>query len=207
MLYAGADLDELTVVVLDEVHYLQDSYRGPVWEEVIIHLPHHVQLVCLSATVSNAGELAAWIDAVRGTTELIVETARPVELENRYVISDRDGRGVQVIPTLIGSKPNNRGFDYDLDASSDRRSTKKNGGRGKGQIGAALADPNPARSATGAAPSRDVARHPFHLQPRRLRRRSPGDHRVGNRSDHRRGQGSRSGLWPPSGSGRSAPMS
>ncbi len=133
MLYAGADLDELTVVVLDEVHYLQDSYRGPVWEEVIIHLPHHVQLVCLSATVSNAGELAAWIDAVRGPTELIVETTRPVELENRHVISDRDGRGVQVIPTLIGSKPNNRGFDYDLDASSDRRSTKKNNGRGKGR--------------------------------------------------------------------------
>ncbi|HEY1118448.1 MAG TPA: DEAD/DEAH box helicase, partial [Acidimicrobiales bacterium] len=54
MIYAGRPLDDLAVVVLDEVHYLQDSFRGPVWEEVIVHLPEHVQLVCLSATVSNA---------------------------------------------------------------------------------------------------------------------------------------------------------
>ena len=58
MLYSGsAALDNLHVVVLDEVHYLQDAYRGPVWEEVIIGLPANVRLVCLSATVSNAGEL------------------------------------------------------------------------------------------------------------------------------------------------------
>src|SRR5918996_4445501 len=44
-------LDDLRYVVLDEVHYLQDAYRGPVWEEVIVHLPAHVRLVCLSATV------------------------------------------------------------------------------------------------------------------------------------------------------------
>ena len=48
-------------VVLDEVHYLQDRYRGPVWEEVIVHLPPEVTLVCLSATVSNAEEVAAWL--------------------------------------------------------------------------------------------------------------------------------------------------
>ena len=56
------------MVVLDEVHFLQDTYRGPVWEEVIIHLPRHVRLVCLSATVSNAHELADWIETVRGPT-------------------------------------------------------------------------------------------------------------------------------------------
>ena len=52
--------------MLDEVHYLQDPYRGPVWEEVIIHLPPEVDLVCLSATVSNAEEFADWITTVRG---------------------------------------------------------------------------------------------------------------------------------------------
>ena len=62
MIYAGSPaLDRLEWVVLDEVHYLQDAYRGPVWEEVIIHLPAAVRLVCLSATVSNADELADWI--------------------------------------------------------------------------------------------------------------------------------------------------
>src|SRR5438034_3880079 len=45
-------LHDLEVVVLDEVHFLQDTYRGPVWEEVIIHLAPQVRLVCLSATVS-----------------------------------------------------------------------------------------------------------------------------------------------------------
>ena len=54
MIYGRSrDLGDLGLVVLDEVHFLQDTYRGPVWEEVIIHLPPHVQLVCLSATVSN----------------------------------------------------------------------------------------------------------------------------------------------------------
>ena len=56
MIYAGSPaLDDLGLVVLDEVHFLQDTYRGPVWEEVIVHLPAHVRLVCLSATVSNTG--------------------------------------------------------------------------------------------------------------------------------------------------------
>ena len=59
MIYAASPtLDGLRYVVLDEVHYLQDRYRGPVWEEVIIHLPPEVDLVCLSATVSNAEEVA-----------------------------------------------------------------------------------------------------------------------------------------------------
>ena len=49
----------------DEVHFIQDTYRGPVWEEVIVHLPHSVRLVCLSATVSNAEELADSMPTVR----------------------------------------------------------------------------------------------------------------------------------------------
>src|SRR5690606_20799926 len=59
MIYARSGaLDGLRWVVLDEVHYLQDPYRGPVWEEVIIHAAPDVGLVCLSATVSNADEVA-----------------------------------------------------------------------------------------------------------------------------------------------------
>ncbi|HEX9236546.1 MAG TPA: DEAD/DEAH box helicase, partial [Actinomycetota bacterium] len=51
MLYEGSStLEGLESVVLDEVHYLQDPYRGPVWEEVLIHLPLSVAVVCLSAT-------------------------------------------------------------------------------------------------------------------------------------------------------------
>ena len=67
-------------VVLDEVHYLQDRYRGPVWEEVIVHLDPAVGLVCLSATVSNAEEVATWIETVRGPTAAVIEEHRPVTL-------------------------------------------------------------------------------------------------------------------------------
>ncbi|MCL6091532.1 MAG: DEAD/DEAH box helicase, partial [Actinobacteria bacterium] len=81
MIYAGSStLEGLRYVVLDEVHYLQDPYRGPVWEEVIIHLAPEVDLVCLSATVSNAEELAAWVATVRGSTRAIIEERRPVPL-------------------------------------------------------------------------------------------------------------------------------
>jgi ATP-dependent RNA helicase HelY len=55
MIYEDSDaLTGLRYVVLDEVHYLQDPYRGAVWEEILIHLPVDVQIVSLSATVSNA---------------------------------------------------------------------------------------------------------------------------------------------------------
>ena len=80
MIYAGSSaLDDLGLVVLDEVHFLQDTYRGPVWEEVIVHLPPHVRLICLSATVSNTAELAAWIQTVRGPTTPVVELRRPIQ--------------------------------------------------------------------------------------------------------------------------------
>src|SRR5699024_6532717 len=62
MLYAGSpDIVRLSSVVLDEVHYLADLFRGAVWEEVLLHLPRRVQVVGLSATVSNAEELGDWI--------------------------------------------------------------------------------------------------------------------------------------------------
>ncbi|WP_461011737.1 DEAD/DEAH box helicase [Streptomyces capparidis] len=81
MLYAGSSgLAGLGYVVMDEVHYLSDRFRGAVWEEVIIHLPESVTLVSLSATVSNAEEFGDWLDTVRGDTEVIVSEHRPVPL-------------------------------------------------------------------------------------------------------------------------------
>src|SRR5512133_2759835 len=80
MLYAGSStLADLGFVVMDEVHYLADRFRGAVWEEVII-LPESVTVVALSATVSNAEEFGAWLETVRGETSIIVEEHRPVPL-------------------------------------------------------------------------------------------------------------------------------
>jgi ATP-dependent RNA helicase HelY len=107
MIYAGSDsLLGLRYVVLDEVHFLQDAYRGPVWEEVIIHLPVDVRLVCLSATVSNAEELAEWISTVRGPTEAVIEERRPVELQNLYLVGDKSSDELHLLPTLVDGQPN-----------------------------------------------------------------------------------------------------
>src|SRR5579875_3210150 len=90
MLYTGsATLAGLGYVVLDEVHYLADTSRGAVWEEVIIHLPESVRVVALSATVSNAEEFGEWLDQVRGGTAVIVDEHRPVPLWQHVLAGHR----------------------------------------------------------------------------------------------------------------------
>jgi ATP-dependent RNA helicase HelY len=90
MLYAGSQtLGGLGYVVMDEVHYLADRFRGAVWEEVIIHLPESVTLVSLSATVSNAEEFGDWLDTVRGGTKVIVSEHRPVPLWQHVLAGNR----------------------------------------------------------------------------------------------------------------------
>src|SRR3954469_2642962 len=90
MLYAQSDtLRGLGFVVMDEVHYLSDRFRGAVWEEVIIHLPEHVRLVSLSATVSNAEEFADWLVTVRGDTRIVVSEVRPGPLWQHMMVSGR----------------------------------------------------------------------------------------------------------------------
>ncbi|GAB1641092.1 DEAD/DEAH box helicase [Krasilnikovia sp. MM14-A1259] len=90
MLYSGsASLRGLAYVVMDEVHYLADRFRGAVWEEVIIHLPASVTLVSLSATVSNYEEFADWLVTVRGKTEVVVSEHRPVPLWQHMLVGKR----------------------------------------------------------------------------------------------------------------------
>jgi ATP-dependent RNA helicase HelY len=111
MLYAESDLlDHLGYVVMDEVHYLADRFRGAVWEEVIIHLSPSVQLISLSATVSNAEEFGDWLQTVRGDTEVIVSETRPVPLHQHMLVGERliplfrhtpDGSKPQVNPEIV----------------------------------------------------------------------------------------------------------
>ncbi|MFK7916853.1 MAG: DEAD/DEAH box helicase [Ilumatobacter sp.] len=145
MIYAGRTLDDLGTVVVDEVHFLQDTFRGPVWEEVIIHLPQHVRLIALSATVSNVDELAEWISTVRGPTDSIVERQRPVALDNKYLVADRDENRLHLMEMFIGGGLNRDALK--LDESAVRRrprrdehgSNRRKGGNGPG--GRRLATP------------------------------------------------------------------
>ncbi len=103
MIYANSPaLHNLQYVVLDEVHYLQNPYRGSVWEEVIIHLDLDVELVCLSATVSNAEEFAEWLRTVRGSTTAVIEEKRPVELRHLYAVGDRTAESLHLLATFVG---------------------------------------------------------------------------------------------------------
>ncbi|MBK0866963.1 DEAD/DEAH box helicase [Saccharopolyspora sp. HNM0986] len=90
MLYASSQgIDQLGYVVMDEVHYLADRFRGAVWEEVILHLPQQVQLASLSATVSNAEEFGEWLVEVRGDTRVVVDEHRPVPLWQHMLVGSR----------------------------------------------------------------------------------------------------------------------
>ncbi|NYH77102.1 ATP-dependent RNA helicase HelY [Actinopolyspora biskrensis] len=111
MLYAGSStLDTLGYVVMDEVHYLADRFRGAVWEEVILHLPEHVQLASLSATVSNAEEFGEWLVEVRGDTTVVVDEHRPVPLWQHMLVGssmfdlfggETENRELKINPELL----------------------------------------------------------------------------------------------------------
>jgi ATP-dependent RNA helicase HelY len=132
MLYVGsATLGDLGYVVMDEVHYLGDRFRGAVWEEVIIHLPASVRLIALSATVSNAEEFGEWLVSVRGETKVIVHEERPVPLWQHMLVGNR-------LFDLFGGVEGGRDVDPHLVRYiGDRRRQFEpvRGGRGRGPRG------------------------------------------------------------------------
>ena len=90
MIYSNSStINDLKYVVMDEVHYLADKFRGAVWEEILIHLSEVVQVISLSATVSNAEEFGEWLQTVRGDTEVIVSEIRPVPLYQHVLFGNR----------------------------------------------------------------------------------------------------------------------
>ena len=167
---------------MDEVHYLADRERGPVWEEVIINLPEHVSVVALSATVSNAEEFGAWLAEVRGDTDIVVEEHRPVPLW-QHVIADGslhdlfvDERGRAVNPELVRLARDDQRIDkarrdYRGGWGQDRRAQPPGPGQAAARgPPAAPASGNPApRRHPGPAARGPAALHQLHLQPRGLR--------------------------------------
>ena len=135
MIYAERNLDQLGYVVMDEVHYLADRFRGAVWEEVILQLPEHVKLVSLSATVSNAEEFGDWLVTVRGDTTVVVDEHRPVPLWQHMMVGNRlldlfAGESADGIPTL---DPDLLRHTRDLERQNSMSGWDR--GRGKGGRG------------------------------------------------------------------------
>jgi ATP-dependent RNA helicase HelY len=174
MMYAGSGtLRGLGFVVMDEVHYLADRFRGAVWEEVIIHLPQDVQVISLSATVSNAEEFGAWLAEVRGNTEVIVEEHRPVPLWQHMMVgqglydlfADESPSGAAEDPTRVNPELLERIRAGDRASPHDGFARARDGGgdgHGRG---------------TGAARGRDRGR------------RNHGDGPGGASHDRQRGPG------------------
>ena len=127
-----SSLADVGFVIFDELHYLSDIGRGPVWEEAIICSPPHVQLVGLSATVSNAEDLANWISRVHRPISLIVHEQRAVPLEHYYfldnklhLVQDASGQRVERFPDVGGEAKiaqmmgRNRASLYDEDEEDE----------------------------------------------------------------------------------------
>ena len=132
MIYAGDECERLGVVVLDEVHYLADAYRGAVWEEVILHLPASVTLVCLSATVSNHSELGGWLDRVHGSVAVISESERPVPLSNLYAVGQRRKKELHLLDTLVDGRPNAEARRFDAALAIPRGGASRHSGKRRG---------------------------------------------------------------------------
>ncbi|SEO66419.1 DEAD/DEAH box helicase [Actinacidiphila rubida] len=131
MLYAGSPaLNGLGYVVMDEVHYLSDRFRGAVWEEVIIHLPQSVTLVSLSATVSNAEEFGDWLDTVRGDTRVIVSEHRPVPLW-QHVLAGRRMYDLFEEKAGAGGAQGRREVNADLERLARMENQRPLGPRGR----------------------------------------------------------------------------
>ncbi|MBW3078713.1 DEAD/DEAH box helicase [Bifidobacterium simiiventris] len=151
MLYEhSTTLTALGYVILDEVHYLADRFRGPVWEEVIIHLPQSVRIIGLSATVSNVEDFSQWITSVRGETTLVVSETRPVPLEQHVLVQADDHTEPELIDlyqhdeygrqtTKLNAELVNRLDQLDRRAARRRgeeRPSKRGGKNGRGRGGA-----------------------------------------------------------------------
>lgn len=152
MVYAGSStLQGLGFVVMDEVHYLADRFRGAVWEEVIIHLPESVQVISLSATVSNAEEFGDWLAEVRGNHAVVVSEHRPVPLWQHMLVGNsmfdlfvdetsqprEDGSVARVSPELIQAI---RGAEQRRADDGWVRGSTRDMGRGRGGVGGGARD-------------------------------------------------------------------
>src|SRR5215216_6274600 len=90
MLVTGSSVADVGTIVFDEVHYMGDAERGTAWEESILLAPRHLPLVCLSATVPNAAEIAEWIRDAHGDLTCVFHEERAVPLEHRYWLPGAD---------------------------------------------------------------------------------------------------------------------
>ena len=133
MLVTGNALDDVGTIVFDEVHYMGDAERGTAWEESILLAPRHIPLVCLSATVPNAAEIAEWIRDAHGDLTMILHDHRAVPLEHRYWLpgADRASADLKATPPTFAVTTI---VDADGNLTNDARKLRGVGGELAGRV-------------------------------------------------------------------------
>ena len=136
LLQSPWELDGVECIIFDEIHYLADPDRGTTWEESIILCPDHIQLICLSATVTNADEIAGWIGRTHRQIRLITHNQRPVPLalyyyhdESLTMVIDHLGRTIKDFSKVGGELR--------------RQPGRPNRGRPSGRDARAMDEPQP----------------------------------------------------------------
>ncbi|XP_060071895.1 superkiller complex protein 2-like [Ylistrum balloti] len=139
MLYNGSDvIRDLEWVIFDEVHYINDADRGVVWEEVLIMLPKHVNIILLSATVPNTIEFADWIGRTKRKKIYVISTLkRPVPLEH-FLYTGNSGKTSDQLFLLVDHKKTflTNGYSKALEAKKERASKSSQNFGAKGTRGA-----------------------------------------------------------------------
>ncbi len=184
-----SSLADVSYIIFDELHYLSDISRGPVWEEAIICSPSTVRLVGLSATVSNAEDLADWISRVHRPISLVVHEERAVPLDHYYfldnklhLVQDADGNRVERFPNVGGEARvarlagRNRTYTFG-DDDADERWWDEDDWEGKKQKRkAASKETAAAEVSTSASTSPKTGEGVAHDKSGRYRSRRPVEH-------------------------------
>ena len=100
-------LKDYSWIIFDEIHYLDDYERGTVWEESLIFLPEHMNVLALSATIPNIDEFAKWIHSTHNRSlKVVTEENRPVPLHFYYQCQGSVVDNINKVKRLTGSGNN-----------------------------------------------------------------------------------------------------
>ena len=89
-LTASISTEDLDAVIFDECHYINDKDRGNIWEETMILLPPHIQLVLLSATLDHPEYLAEWLGSLKKKRIHLIETQYRIVPLTHYLLGPNE---------------------------------------------------------------------------------------------------------------------
>ncbi len=108
-------LKKYSWVIFDEIHYIDNEERGTVWEESLIFLPKHMNILALSATIPNIKQLADWISSIHNKPiKTVIEDTRPVPLHFLFQFQNEVIDNVSRLKRMATGRPNrlNSLIDY-----------------------------------------------------------------------------------------------